>query len=92
MSSLRPLYSALYEIGDALIQDDIHDFPFTDVGSSTHPGLVHHGAIGLVIRTLAYMGGMLDVANDVAQELQRPDPILEILKEFEGRVHPEPTW
>ena len=85
------LLDTIYKIGNGLAQEDMRDFPFTDVGSPTHPGLVHHGAIGWVMREVAWIGGHALVAQQVSQGLGAKEPMDEWMEFYEVIANPLPS-
>jgi hypothetical protein len=91
LSSLSWLWDIMHSFGGYLVNDDITDFPFTDVASSKHPGIMHHGAIGLAMQTVAYVGAVADVGAEMARELQEKDEIQEIIECWEPIAYPLPS-
>lgn len=86
------LANMLYGVGDFLVQDDIKDFPWTDVGSKSHPGLVHHGLIGMVMQLGGLAAGHALVAQEMAESLADKDIFQQILEEYEELAYPTPEF
>jgi len=91
------IWDILYELGKMLVNDDINDFlpkgaaiPFDpNVGGPGHiNGMIHHGAIGLALQTVAYMGGMADIAMKIAPSSELEDQLLSISQQWEQIAYP----
>jgi hypothetical protein len=85
------LLDAFYALGDFLVEDDIDDFPFTNVGTKSHPGYFHHGSIGLAIREMASLAGHALVGSQMASELSNKSPADELIEYYEVIAYPVPT-
>ena len=85
------LLDAFYRLGDFLVEDDIDDFPFTNVGTKSHPGYFHHGSIGLVIREMASIAGQGLALSQIADELGNKTASDEIMEYYEKIAYGAPT-
>ena len=85
------LLDAFYRLGDFLVEDDIDDFPFTNIGTPSHPGLFHHGSIGLVIRETANLAGTGLVLAQTAQEIGNKSAADEVLEYYEQIAYGVPS-
>ncbi|MDA4133132.1 MAG: hypothetical protein OK454_08425 [Thaumarchaeota archaeon] len=84
------LANVLYGVGDFLVQEDIKDFPWTDVGSKTHPGLIHHGFIGMMMQLGGLAAGHAIVAQEMAESLADKDVFQEVMETWEETAYPTP--
>lgn len=84
------LADAFYKLGEFLVDDDIMDFPWTNIGTRSHPGMFHHGSIGMVMQLFGLGWGHAIVAGDMAQEFVKKDVFQETIETWERIAYPSP--